>query len=195
MLFGTFNSAYSWALNSLPPKTIAATPYCQDLSKIDHTPQDAVLINAIDRIVIMKSRKKLYLFSKENLVKEYNVVFGFGFLNGAKSQDGDGRTPEGIYSIDLKNPNSNYRKALRISYPNKQDQMFAKQNGVNAGGNIMIHGFPVKPIDGLIPNEVRSIHPNSDWTQGCVGLADDEIDELYKYITVGTVVEICPLDY
>lgn len=193
------NSA-SWAQESIPDKQIAPTPYCENLSLIDQAQVIDPLTDKlgpnekVDRLVVSKTRRKLYLLSQGRVLREYTVVFGFGAQDGAKIRQGDGRTPEGLYKIELKNPKSNYNKALRVSYPDAADKAYAKKYKVRPGGDIMIHGFPVRPIDGLIPAEVKSIHPNRDWTQGCIGVTDQEITEIYQLVSVSTLIEICPLN-
>lgn len=184
-------------LKKLPAKEIQATPFCSQMnSLVDRAvPADRSRQNIkADRIVISKSRRKLYLFSQRELISEYPVAFGFGSLEGPKSQTADGRTPEGLYRIRAKNPGSNYHKALQVSYPNDSDLKFAAKNKVNPGGSIMIHGYPRKAIDGLDPVLIQMIHPRVDWTQGCIAVSDNEIDEIYNYTAVDAIVEICPLE-
>jgi len=183
-------------LKKLPPKPISKTLFCSQMNllvdqapTVDHNRQDL----KADRIVISKTRHKLYLFSQHSLISEYPVAFGFGALDGAKSQSGDGRTPEGLFHINLKNPESNYHKALQISYPEEADQKFADKNKVKPGGLIMIHGYPRKAIDGLDPVLIPTIHPNVDWTQGCIAVSNPEIEEIYDLVDVDVDVEICPL--
>ncbi len=181
-------------LKNLPAKINQPSPFCNEIQRIDRLDKQPFLsdLDKADRIVISKSRRRLYLLHDHYLMKEYNVAFGFGFLDGAKAQEKDGRTPEGVYKIEAKNPNSKYHLALKISYPNAEDLAFAKKIGVRPGGNIMIHGFPSSEVDGLIPAEISEIHPLVDWTQGCVAVTDQQIEEIYKSVQVGTNVEICP---
>lgn len=191
-----FASLYSAkALVVMPTKTIVATTHCSQMEIIDQAERilsPEVTIKA-DRVVISKARKVMYLLNQGRVLAEYPVSFGFGFKDGAKSQSGDGRTPEGLYSIDLKNSKSNYYKALRISYPNTQDKQFASSYGVSAGGDIMIHGFPKLPIDGLNPAQVPLDHLKLDWTRGCVAVTNPEIDFVFTAVNLKTPVEICPL--
>lgn len=184
-------------LKKLPDKKIPTSLFCSNMkTKVDEAPfARAGLVGLkADRIVISKTRRKLYLFSHSELISEYTVAFGFAALEGPKSQMSDGRTPEGVYFIQAKNPHSNYHKALQISYPNKFDQEFAAQNKVNPGGFIMIHGYPRKAVDGLDPVLIPQIHPRVDWTQGCVAVSNDDIEEIYRYVKGKVTVEICPLE-
>ena len=104
----------------------------------------------------------------------------------------DGRTPEGIYHVELKNAQSAYHKALRVSYPNERDKAFAKANGVNPGGDIMIHGFPSADTKDLQRYALSQTHPQVNWTQGCVAVTDKEIEEIFSLVAVNTTIEICP---
>ncbi|MBY0553419.1 L,D-transpeptidase family protein [bacterium] len=179
----------------MPPKTVVPTAFCSQMELIDRAERVLFPESSIkaDRVVISKARKFIYLLNKERVLVEYPVSFGFGFADGAKAQSGDGRTPEGLYSIDLKNSKSNYYKALRISYPNAQDTKFASGYAANAGGDIMIHGFPTKAIDGLNPAQVPLDHLTLDWTRGCVAVTNAEIDFIFDAVNLKTPVEICPL--
>lgn len=184
-------------LKTLPEKKIQPTLFCSNMKTfVDEArtaPRTRIGLKA-DRIVVSKTRRKLYLFNQKELIAEYPVAFGFAALEGPKSQMSDGRTPEGLYRIEAKNPNSNYHMALKISYPNDQDTEFAKKNKVKPGGLIMIHGFPVKEVDGLDPDLIPQIHPRVDWTQGCMAVTSDEIEEIYNYVDEDVAVEICPLE-
>lgn len=184
-------------LKKLPEKKIQPTLYCSNMKTFVDEARFANLRRddlKADRIVVSKTRRKLYLFSEKELIAEYSVAFGFAALEGPKSQMSDGRTPEGLYQIKAKNPHSNYHKALQVSYPNAADEAFAAQNKVKPGGLIMIHGYPRKAIDGLDPVLIPQIHPRVDWTQGCVAVSNDEIEEIYSLVEENVTVEICPLE-
>jgi murein L,D-transpeptidase YafK len=195
--FQTIYNMKKEKLAVLPTKSIQKTSYCVHQSLlIDQAPRiSAYLSNEkADRIVVSKTRKKLYLLASGVILSEYNVAFGFGFLDGAKVQDGDGRTPEGLYEIDFKKNQSSYHKSLHISYPQERDLEFAKAFQVSAGDSIMIHGLVKTEINFLIPEVVAQIHPQVDWTQGCIALADKEIEEIYDRVELKTPIEICPLE-
>ena len=165
--------------------------YCQNKDMIGlETDEDA---NSADRIVIQKKTRKIHLMNQGRIVKSYDMAMGPRFDQGPKQFQGDNKTPEGVYEVELKNPQSSYYLALRVSYPNKQDKDFAAQAGRSPGGDIMIHGFPVKPVAGLVPSIVKDQHPAVNWTQGCVAVTDREIEEIYSLVKVKTPIEICPL--
>jgi murein L,D-transpeptidase YafK len=125
------------------------------------------------------------LLSKGEVIKKYKIALG-GKPVGPKERQGDNKTPEGIYFIKSRNSNSDYHLSIGISYPNEKDKMRAKELGVSPGGDIMIHGIK----NGL--GWVGSLHARIDWTQGCVAVTDEEMDEIYKLVPNGTIVEIRP---
>ena len=132
------------------------------------------------RILIYKSRRELILLRGESVLRSYRVALG-PHPAGHKEREGDGRTPEGRYLIDRRNPNSAYHLSLHISYPNEADRARAAALAVPPGGDIMIHG--------LRPG-VR--HPEDDWTQGCIAVTDQEMDEIWSLVPDGTPIEIHP---
>lgn len=138
-----------------------------------------------DRILIEKKERRLTLFSKGKVLKTYQIALG-GNPSGPKERQGDNKTPEGTYVIDSRNRNSRYHRSLHISYPNEKDKKRAKELGVSAGGDIMIHGIK----NGL--SWVGDLHTDVDWTKGCIAVTDDEIEEIDKLTPNGTIVEIRP---
>jgi murein L,D-transpeptidase YafK len=105
---------------------------------------------------------------------------------GHKQQEGDGRTPEGRYVLDYRNPRSSYHKALHVSYPTAADTSAASRRGVKPGGQIMVHGVR----NGL--GFVGRLHRIFDWTDGCIALTDAEIDEIWRSVADGTPIDIEP---
>lgn len=139
----------------------------------------------IDNMIVYKSKRQLLAYSNGKLVKEYKISLGRKPI-GDKEYEGDKKTPEGIYYINVKNPNSGYYKNLGISYPNKEDISNAKRLGRPAGGDIKIHGL--RNRIGII----GKFHRLFDWTLGCIAVTNDEIGELYRAVKVGTPIEIRP---
>lgn len=171
---------------------LTGTLYCQnkEMSQISQAPENG----KVDRIVVQKKYKKLFLMSKNQILKSYDIAMGPNADKGPKAFQGDNKTPEGIYKVEFKNPKSNYYLALKVSYPNAKDIAYAQTMNRNAGNFIMIHGFPVKPIDGLIPQIVKDEqHPTVNWTQGCMAVTDREIEEIYSLVQEKTTIEICPI--
>jgi murein L,D-transpeptidase YafK len=138
---------------------------------------------AIDRIVVEKSAKKLSVFRNSKQIKSYRIALGRNPV-GAKQKEGDMKTPEGIYKIDSRNPQSSFHLALHISYPSDEDNRRAAESGTPAGSDIMIHG--IQNGHGWI----GAFHRWRDWTAGCIALTDEEIEELWRVTPDGTTIEI-----
>ncbi len=139
----------------------------------------------VDKMVVMKSKRQLQAYSNGQLIKTYTISLGRN-PTGNKEFEGDKRTPEGLYSINGKNPNSGYYKNLGISYPNNDDIERTKKTGKSTGGDIKIHGL--KNGMGFIGKFQRWF----DWTAGCLALTDNDLDELYNHTAIGTPIEIKP---
>ncbi len=138
-----------------------------------------------DKVLIEKKERRLRVLSKGEVIKTYKIALG-GNPVGPKERQGDSKTPEGTYIIDSRNRDSGYHLSLHISYPNEKDKMRAKELGVSPGGDIMIHGIK----NGL--TWVGASHAEVDWTKGCIAVADEEMEEIYKLVPNGTIVEIRP---
>jgi lipoprotein-anchoring transpeptidase ErfK/SrfK len=138
-----------------------------------------------DSIVVEKSLRRLTLFTGGLPLRTYDVSLG-RVPNGAKLQIGDFRTPEGLYYIDARNPQSQFHRGLHVSYPNAQDLARARATGVDTGGDIMIHGLP----NGQ--GQYGPTHRAVDWTSGCVAVTNDEIEEIWDAVPLGTPVRIVP---
>jgi murein L,D-transpeptidase YafK len=142
--------------------------------------------NYADLVVVKKSERKLYLYANNQLIKEYNIVLG-GNTKGAKTQEGDKKTPEGVYWLDYKNMRSRFYRSIHISYPNKQDIANAKKLGVSPGGDIMIHGQVPKSSDPMLWFKTVG-----NWTAGCIALSNKDMDELFNLIKIPTKIVIKP---
>jgi murein L,D-transpeptidase YafK len=140
-----------------------------------------------DRVVVKKSERRLYLMRGEQPFRIYRVSLGTS-PKGDKERQGDGRTPEGRYYLDWRNPASKFRKSLHISYPNTSDRLRAKRKGFDPGGMIMIHGQPRASRY----RELQELISQEDWTQGCIAVSNLAIDEIWSYTRDGTPIEILP---
>jgi murein L,D-transpeptidase YafK len=147
--------------------------------------QETTIPVKADTVLIFKKDHLLELMAGGKIVRTYHVALGRGGLE-PKQKEGDARTPEGRYVIDSRNAQSHYYKALHISYPNAGDRERAAKAGVAPGGAIMIHGLP----KGL--GAFGSAHRLYDWTLGCVAVTDNQIDEIWTMVPVGTPVDIRP---
>ena len=142
-------------------------------------------VEQADRIVIVKSERTMTLLRQGKVLRTYKIALG-SEPRGAKMQLGDNRTPEGEYTIDLRNAHSQFHLSLRISYPNQADRERARKLGVDPGGAIMIHGLPAAYA------WLGAAHRQNDWTLGCVAVTNPEIEEVWKMVPLGTKVEIKP---
>ena len=132
----------------------------------------------IDSIAVYKGKRKMEVYYKKKLLKTYTISLGRQ-PKGHKQYEGDMRTPEGLYFIQDRNPNSTCHKNLGISYPNAEDKQAAAKLGKPPGGDIKIHGFPNgQPY-------FSTIHTFKDWTYGCIAVTDEEIDELFEHVLIG----------
>lgn len=139
----------------------------------------------VDRVLVLKSQHRLLLLNGQTVIKAYAVAIGRGGTS-PKQQQGDHKTPEGLYRIDRRKLDSRFHRALHISYPNDADRERARKLGVSPGSDIMIHGI----TNGL--GWLGSIHRIVDWTDGCIAVTDGEIEEIWTLVPDGTPVEIRP---
>jgi murein L,D-transpeptidase YafK len=138
-----------------------------------------------DRIVIVKSTRTMTLMNSGKVLKTYKVALSAHPIGG-KERVGDDKTPEGLYTVDWKNAQSKFHLALHVSYPNAADKERARKLGVDPGGEIEIHGIGAKY------GYLGALHRQMDWTAGCIAVTNEEIDEIWKLVAVGTPIEIKP---
>lgn len=144
---------------------------------------------SVDEVRVYKSQKRMDLISQGKVVKSYNVMLGRGGKK-PKQKQGDNRVPEGKYTLDYKNPNSQFHKSIHISYPNDEDIRRANEQGVDPGGDIMIHGYPNKPKPLFKFLKKMGLIKLVNWTAGCVAVDDQEMDEIYENVHEFTPVTI-----
>ncbi|MGB0960190.1 MAG: L,D-transpeptidase family protein [Halocynthiibacter sp.] len=135
---------------------------------------------AVTGIVVNKADRKMYLLHEGKVLRSYRVDLGKTPV-GDKEFEGDGKTPEGTYIINRRNPNSAFYLSLGISYPNRQDIAEARALGKKPGGDIFIHGGP-RPFD----------PKGKDWTWGCISVSNKEMREIYAMVKNGTPISIYP---
>ena len=138
-----------------------------------------------DLVEVFKGERRMELKREGETIKRYRVALGFE-PERHKEREGDGRTPEGSYTVDARNPRSAFHLSLRVSYPDEADQAHAAALGVSPGGEIYIHGQP----NGW--RKLRVSHPAQDWTTGCVAVTDAEIREVWSLVPTGARVVIHP---
>jgi murein L,D-transpeptidase YafK len=135
----------------------------------------------VDYLLVDKTRRILVAYAGGQPVKVYRGLQLGGAPKGHKQFQGDSRTPEGLYTIETRNPASRFYLSLRISYPNTADRAFAAQYGRSPGGDIFLHGQP---------HGHRGARVAGDWTDGCIALSNEEIAELWVIVPDGTPIEI-----
>jgi murein L,D-transpeptidase YafK len=138
-----------------------------------------------DYLLVKKAERQLYLIKAGKPYRKYKIALGHNPV-GHKQRQGDYRTPEGIYFLDWRKNSCKFYKSIHISYPNDKDLRAARERGDEPGGMIMLHGLPTHyNWDGTGIREV-------DWTTGCIGLSNQEIDEIWSCVKDGTLIEIIP---
>lgn len=141
------------------------------------------LTDPVDRVVIDKGARRMWVERGGKVIRAYPIALGFA-PDGDKVREGDGKTPEGIFRVNRRNPQSSYHLSLGINYPQADDIARGRAGGYSPGGDIMIHGQP---------NGRKSADPiRRDWTAGCIAVSNAEIEELWRIVPHGTVVEIRP---
>lgn len=142
-------------------------------------------IPPVSEVVVRKDERRLYLMAGEQVVRSYRISLGDNPV-GHKLYEGDERTPEGDYTLDWRNPHSDFYKSIHISYPNDRDRELASAWGLDPGGSIMIHGLPNEAGD------LAFAYRGLDWTDGCIAVSNEEMDEIWQLVADGTPIRITP---
>lgn len=144
-------------------------------------------MKTVREVVVYKSERRLELRAyDDSIVRNYRIALGFA-PEGHKQKMGDGRTPEGRYYIDARNPDSKYHLSLRVSYPAPEDKSRARKAGVNPGGDIFIHGMP-NGKEWM----TWKYNTKQDWTEGCIAISNRDIREIWNLVPDGTPITIYP---
>jgi murein L,D-transpeptidase YafK len=138
-----------------------------------------------DRVIVLKSQRVLMLMDHGKVLKTYKVSLG-GTPVGPKTQQGDHKTPEGTYVLDRRNAKSRFYRSIHISYPDQKDRANAAKLGVSPGGDVFVHGLP----NGF--GWLSASHREMDWTDGCIAVTNEEMDEIWRAVPDGTPIEIKP---
>ena len=138
-----------------------------------------------DFVRVEKGARRLSLYRLGRLLRQFPIALGFR-PSGSKVCEGDGRTPEGRYRLDCRNPRSGYHLSMHVSYPDPQDRQRALEGGYDPGGAIMIHGLR----NGL--GWIGRAHRLCDWTRGCIALTNPEMEDIWQRVPDGTPIEIAP---
>ena len=171
------------------PVSITTPPAVIPGSRPVPAPRVALLPSAslpsVDRVVVRKSLRRLYLMDGDRIVRSYKIALGLE-PTGPKERDGDFRTPEGWYTLARRNPRSEFFLSIEISYPNATDLRRAHLHGWQPGGSIMIHGLPNR-----LKNSPWYYHHN-DWTDGCIAVSDADMVEIWLLTRPGLPIDILP---
>ena len=138
-----------------------------------------------DKVVVEKEKRKLHLIKDDEIFRTFDIALGIAPV-GDKKSEGDHKTPEGIYSLDTRNPTSDYFLSIHISYPNSNDRREARANGVSPGGQIMIHGQPNKPTYSA------AYYKKQDWTNGCIAVSNSDMIDIWLMTPNDIPIEIRP---
>jgi murein L,D-transpeptidase YafK len=169
--------SYSRSLTSI---FVALTVLCWPL-----LPASANDFPLADKVLVEKGNRKLHLLVNGVAFRTYDIALGVVPV-GDKEREGDQKTPEGVYKMDKRNPDSDYFLSIHISYPNNQERVAARKNGVNPGGQIMIHGQP------NAPTYSAAYYRKEDWTNGCIAVSNSDMIDIWLMTPNNVAIEILP---
>jgi murein L,D-transpeptidase YafK len=138
-----------------------------------------------DRVLVEKGERKLHLLKNGVPFRTFEIALGPAPV-GDKEQEGDQRTPEGVYLLDARNPDSDYFLSIHISYPNAADRAQARARGLDPGGQIMIHGQP------NLPTFSAAYYAREDWTNGCIAVSNSDMIDIWLMTPDSIPIEIVP---
>ncbi len=138
-----------------------------------------------DEVIIDKSDRELHLMSDGEIFRTFKIALGIR-PDGDKKKEGDFKTPEGRYRLDVRNPNSDYFLSIHVSYPDALDRREASQEGLDPGGSIMIHGQP------NLPSRSETYYRTQDWTNGCIAVSNSDMIDIWLMTGENTPIEIRP---
>lgn len=162
-----------------------ATDVASDLSSAPRAPSLSATVPIADEVVVRKSERQLYLLRHGEVLRSYRVALGL-MPEGPKERSGDFRTPEGRYQLTRRNARSDYFLSIQVSYPNAEDLRRARRDHVNPGGSIMVHGLP------NYQRHPPDYYAAADWTDGCIGMSNSDMVELWLMVQDNTPIEIRP---
>jgi murein L,D-transpeptidase YafK len=140
---------------------------------------------AAEKVVVEKEKRKLHLIKRGEIFRTFDIALGIAPV-GDKLAEGDFKTPEGVYMLDTRNPNSDFFLAIHISYPNGKDLREARAKGVSPGGQIMIHGQPNEPTYSA------AYYKKQDWTNGCIAVSNSDMIDIWLMTANDIPIEIRP---
>lgn len=138
-----------------------------------------------DKVLVEKGKRQLHLLKDDKPFRTFPIALGVAPV-GDKEREGDQKTPEGVYHLDLRNPNSEFFLSIRISYPNSMDLALARRKGMDPGGQIMIHGQP------NVPTYSAAYYSKEDWTNGCIAVSNSDMIDIWLMTPNNVPIEIVP---
>jgi len=138
-----------------------------------------------DKVVVEKGQRKLHLLKDGDVFRSFDIALGVAPV-GDKEKEGDQKTPEGKYSLDARNPDSDYFLSIHISYPDATDRTAARRNGEDPGSAIMIHGQP------NAPTYSAAYYRKEDWTNGCIAVSNSDMIDIWLMTPNDIQIEILP---
>jgi murein L,D-transpeptidase YafK len=162
-----------------------ATDVASGLPSAPRAPSQSATVPIADEVVVRKSERRLYLLRHGEVLRSYRVALGL-MPEGPKERSGDFRTPEGRYQLTRRNARSDYFLSIQVSYPNAEDLRRARRDHVNPGGSIMVHGLP------NYQRHPPDYYAAADWTDGCIGMSNSDMVELWLMVQDNTPIEIRP---
>jgi murein L,D-transpeptidase YafK len=138
-----------------------------------------------DKVLVEKGKRQLHLLKNNQPFRTFQIALGSA-PEGDKEREGDQKTPEGQYYLDLRNSDSDFFLSIRVSYPNSVDRAAASQKGIDPGGQIMIHGQPNMPIYS------KSYYSSEDWTNGCIAVSNSDMIDIWLMTPNNVPIEIVP---
>jgi len=148
-------------------------------------PVQATDFPVADRVIVEKENRRLHLMRNGAVFRSFDIALGVEPV-GDKQREGDQKTPEGRYSLDGRNPDSDFFLAIHISYPSSADRAVARTKGYDPGGAIMIHGQP------NVPTYSTAYYRTQDWTNGCIAVSNSDMIDIWLMTDNDTPIEIRP---
>jgi len=175
----------SYVVSVVAPPAGVTTEVAADASSAPRASSLSAEVPIADEVLVRKSERRLYLLRHGEVLRSYRVALGL-MPEGPKERSGDFRTPEGRYQLTRRNSRSDYFLSIQVSYPNAEDLRRAQRDHVNPGGSIMIHGLP------NYQRHPPDYYAASDWTDGCIGMSNADMVELWLMVQDNTPIEIRP---
>lgn len=138
-----------------------------------------------DKVIVEKQNRKLHLMTAGKVFRTFDIALGVAPV-GDKEREGDQKTPEGLYLLDGRNPDSDFFLSIHISYPNASDRAEARREGYDPGGAIMIHGQP------NLPTYSQAYYRKEDWTNGCIAVSNSDMIDIWLMTPDEIAIEIRP---